>query len=678
MNIRVPVSWLREYLKTDLAAKTIANYLSASGPSVERIQKSATDYIFDIEVTGNRPDALSVFGIAREANAILTNENQNSQLVAPSGLKLELEPDISNPLNLEVIIKNHSLCPRFAAICLDNVKIAPSPAFIRNRLSASGIRAINNIVDITNYVMLELGQPMHTFDYDKIKKARMVLRESKDGEKIRTLDGKTRKLPKDTIVIEDENRLIDLCGIMGGQNSEISRRTKRVVLFVQAYDSTRVKKTAQLLAFRTEAAARFEKGVDLEGIIPALSRAVYLAQKTASAKIASELTDIVHAETKREIITLNMTKLNDYCGTEIPKDQAAKILGLLGFGTKITPQTIAATPPGWRANDVQNDVDLIEEIARIYGYWRLPAKLPSGQIPQGAESELAKVIELKKAIKYLGLTEIISYSIISEDFLKLTGVKMEDTVELANPLTSDWQFMRPTILVSLTDIIAKNQNLASEIKIFEVAKTYLSQENDLPKQDLMLGITLQNADFYGIKGLVENIFGVLQRDVKFEKLSNYSSELFDKSQSARVKTANTEVGTVGILNSKITDYFQIEGQIAACELNLSIIYGLSAIQRSYQPIPKYPPRVEDISAIFSKKVPVTDIISEVKRSNELVKKIEVVDIFLGQNLGEGKKSVTLRLTYQNQAGTPTATEVKQAKDKIIDVLSKSFAAIVRR
>jgi len=292
MNIRVPVSWLRDYLKANITAKTIANLLSLSGPSIERVEKRGDDYIFDIEVTSNRSDAFSVFGIAREANTILTNENIKSELIPPKGLSLPLEPDRTNPLTLDVKITDHRLCPRFTAIVVDNVKIKPSPALIRKRLESVGIRAINNIVDISNYIMLELGQPMHTFDFDKIKNHKMTLRLSREGEKIKTLDGKVQKLPKGAIVIEDEGRLIDLCGIMGGENSQITRRTKKVVLFVQAYDPQTIRKTCQALAFRTEAATRFEKGIDLEGIVPALSRAVYLTKQVSNAKIASELIDI--------------------------------------------------------------------------------------------------------------------------------------------------------------------------------------------------------------------------------------------------------------------------------------------------------------------------------------------------------------------------------------------------
>ena len=678
MNIRVPVSWLRDYLKANIAAKTIANLLSLSGPSVERLEKRSGDYIFDVEVTSNRSDAFSVFGIAREANAILTNENIKSELIPPKGLSLPLEPDRTNPLTLDVKITDHRLCPRFTAIVVDNVKIKPSPALIRKKLESVGIRAINNIVYISNYIMLELGQPMHTFDFDKIKNHKMTLRPSHEGEKIKTLDGKIRKLPAGAIVIEDEDRLIDLCGIMGGENSQITRRTKRVVLFVQAYNPQIIRKTCQSLAFRTEAATRFEKGIDLEGIVPALSRAVYLTKQVSNAKIASELIDITAAKSQKKTISLSLNKLKNYLGVETSVNKTSKILELLGFTVKTTPQVIIAVVPSWRIFDVKDDVDLIEEIARVYGYHRLPSNLPEGRIPQSKESDLVKVIELKKALKYLSLTEVISYSIIAREMLELTKTQEKEAVELANPLTDQWQFMRPTVLISLAQVIANNQNLEKDLKVFEVAKTYIKKEGDLPKQDLKLAIAWQNADFYQIKGLVENVFEILLRSPKFQKVTG-ENHLFEKEGVAQIKVGKSLVGTCGILNTQIIDYFNLEGQVAACEINLSIIYQLPTTQLSYKPVPKYPPVIEDLSAIFNQKALLVDIIAQVKKAGDpLVKKVDLIDIFKEGKIGKDKKSVTLRLTYQRSDRTPTQEEVTKTREKIIDAFSKSFQAIVRR
>ena len=678
MNIKIPVSWLRDYLKTDVAAKTLANTLSASGPSVERIDKVKEDYVFDIEVTSNRTDSVSVFGLAREANAILSNLGEKSNHILPKGINLVLEPDTVNILNLDVTIKDLKLCPRFTAIVLDNVKIRPSPAVIQNRLTLSGIRPINNIVDITNYIMLETGQPMHAFDFDKIKGPKMVLRESTEGEKIVTLDKTVRKLPKGSIVIEDAERLIDLCGIMGGANSQISKRTKRVVLFVQAYDPKTIRKTTQSMAFRTEAASRFEKGVDLEGILNALSRAVYLAKTNANAKIASELVDIYKVKSKTPTITLAIKKLNNYLGEAIHPNLAVKILSLLGFEAKLQNETVAATPPSWRIDDVADDVDLIEEIARIYGYQNLKSEIPKGDIPISEKDTLEEVIGLKKALKFLGLTEVISYSIISQKMLALAETKRTNVVELQNPLTENWQYMRPSLLPSLAEIIGQNQFIRQNLRIFEIAKTYIAQGDELPKQDLQLALVLSHGDFFEVKGYLENIAEIIGREMKL-KPNAKKHPLFIENQSAAVFSGKERVGTVGVLDSKITNYFNIKGAVAALEINLSTIYSLPTTAKTYKPIPKYPPVIEDISAIFAKQTPLDEIIQTAKKAGApLVKTVEVIDVFEDEKLGVDKKSVTLRLTYQKSDDTPAQEEVTATRNKISSALEKSLLAQIRK
>ena len=676
MNIRIPISWLRDYLKTDLSAKTLANFLSVHGPSVEKLEKRARDIIFDVEITANRFDTASIIGIAREAFAILAAQNQKSTLISPKGSNLNLQPERSNPLPLDVVIKDQSLSPRFTAIVVENIKIKPSPAYIKNRLEASGIRSINNIVDISNYLMLELGQPMHTFDYDKIKGAKMILRASRPEEKIKTLDGVLRILPEGSIVIEDSLRLIDLCGIMGAANSQITSRTKKVVFFVQAYNPLKIRKTTQSLAFRTDAAARFEKGVDIEGIPQAISKAVYLAKHTAGARIASELIDIYPTKLKAQKIKLSLDKLNKYLGLKINPQEANSILKNLGFDTKFENNTILAIPPSWREQDIDNDVDLIEEIARIYGYHNLPTKLPEGQIPQSTESELKNVINLKRALKYLGLTEIISYSIISKSELDFSKVPKNQVVELANPLSDNWQFMRPSIIPSLVKIISENRHLKSNMQIFEIAKTYIFQKGNLPKQDLYLSIVLQNALFSQIKGLVENTLEILRQNAKWQKPQK-DSALFEKNQSAQIKISDQLVGTLGLLKREIATNFSINSTLVAAEINLTSIYQLPSIPHTYKPIPKYPPVIEDISAIFAKMAPVDEIIEKVKKVSQLVKKVEVVDIYEGEELKEDKKSVTLRLYYQKSSQTPTHGEVETERLKIISSLQKEYRAKIR-
>jgi phenylalanyl-tRNA synthetase beta chain len=431
------------------------------------------------------------------------------------------------------------------------------------------------------------------------------------------------------------------------------------------------------LAFRTEAAARFEKGIDTEGILDVLRRATHLAKKTSGAKIASELIDIYPKKQIISPIRLNINKLNSYLGIQINIQKAVKILESLGFKATANPGRITATPPTYRANDVLIDVDLIEEIARIYGYHNLPSTQPQGLVPKSQTSDLERALALKNALKYLGLTEVITYSIVSKDMLKISGTAEKEAVKLSNPLTEEWQFMRPTVIPSLVDVLAKNKNLDNNLKIFELAKTYTKEKRGLPKQDLILNLAQNGSDFYEIKGLVDAIFVILKHQVGFSKLNN-ANTMYEYSQSAQIKIGDEVVGVLGVLKNSISEHFGLENQIAAAEINLTQIYQHSSLPQSYRPISKFPPVIEDISAIFSVYTPIADIIAEIKKASTLVKNVEVIDIFEGVNIEENKKSVTLRLTYQKPTETPSQQEVNDERTGIANALQANLRAKIRK
>ncbi|TSC53558.1 MAG: Phenylalanine--tRNA ligase beta subunit [Microgenomates group bacterium LiPW_16] len=353
MKIFISDSWLREHLKTAATPRQIAEYLSLSSQSVEKVTKFNDDWVYEIEVTNNRPDCFSVYGIARELTAILPRFKISAKL-QPLSHNSELITHNQKGLPLEVKITDPSLCPRFTAIIFNKVQIKPSPKIIQKRLQKSGIRALNNIIDISNYLMLELGQPMHAFDYDKIKGAKMILREAKEGEKITTLDGQTRMIPAGAIIIEDgARRIIDLCGIMGGENSAVDEETRRVLLFVQTYDPAKIRRTCQLLGFRTEAASRFEKGVDPEGVMVAMKKAIVMLGKKCGAKVTSSLIDIYPNPLKQKNIKLDLALVNKIIGVELPKNEIIDILKSLGFSQLTTHNSqLTFSVPNWRLSDI--------------------------------------------------------------------------------------------------------------------------------------------------------------------------------------------------------------------------------------------------------------------------------------------------------------------------------------
>jgi len=379
MDIIISDNWLRDFLKTTASPKKIAQSLSLSGPSVEKIEKKSNDFLYHIEITTNRVDTASVYGIAREAAAILPRFNIKAKF-AP--LRTKSKQSFSRKVKYLNVKIDSKLCSRFAAILIKNVKIKPSPDYIKKRLMATGERPINNIVDISNYIMHEIGQPVHTFDYDKIRGAKMILRASKKGEKLTTLDGKTHKLPGGDIVIEDGNgRLIDLAGIMGGQNSAVDTNTKNVLLFVQTYNPANIRKTYMNLAQRTEAAVLFEKGLDTELVSLGIKRGIDLFAKLADGKPEKKILDVYPKPYKAKKVVTTLAFFEEKLGVELSKSKISKYLKSLGFETTWKGNKLEALIPSFRARDMFLAEDLLEEVARLYGYHNLPSSLMAGAIP---------------------------------------------------------------------------------------------------------------------------------------------------------------------------------------------------------------------------------------------------------------------------------------------------------
>lgn len=671
MNILAPDSWLKEHLKTKANLRQISRYLSLCSQSVEKTTKIGNDYVYEIEITTNRPDCLSVYGIARELAAILPRFGIKTSL---KKLSFKDIPKTTKNLPLEVKISKSSLCPRFTSLIFDNITIKPSPKIVRERLEKSGIRALNNVVDISNYLMIELGQPMHTFDYDKIKGAKMILREAKAGEKIVTLDGQTRLLPKGAIVIEDGNgRLIDLCGIMGGKNSEVDENTKRVLLFVQTYNPAKIRLTCQALAFRTEAAQRFEKGVDPEGVIPAMKKAVAMFEENCKAKIASPLIDIYPNPPKTKKVILPQEKLNKILGISLRLSETKDILKNLGFGIKLSPdsKSLAATVPHWRNEDINIPEDLIEEIARIYGYHRLPSVLLEGQIPLRIKNPLLNQEEqIKDMLKFWGFTETLSYSIVGSESLQKIEVNPRECLKISNPLTEELVFLRPSLIPSILEVISKNKD-CPRIKIFELANVYLPKTNNqLPDEVSTLTVAITGDKFFYLKGILEAIFkelGITNLEVvHYPFRKTFSGKIFHPTKTAEVLIKDHPVGILGEIKPAIFTRFGIEKKIVILEINLGEITKFTTFSKKYTPIPKYPAIVEDLAFVVPPRTEVGKIIQLIKLSSPIIQSVELLDSY--------KDTRTFRITYQSAKKTLTDKEVGKIRNNIAKKVKIKFKA----
>mgnify|MGYP001597959703 FL=1 len=519
MDLLIPNGWLKEFLETSASVKQIAECLSLCGPSVERVTQTEGDSVYSIEVTTNRVDSASVYGIAREASSILPRFGIKATL-----LPIEVSFDQKSVgsvgyFNTKV---DPLLCTRFSAILLKDFKIKSSPSWMIERLKQVGERVINNIVDISNYVMYELGQPVHTFDYDKILGAKIILRESKKGEKIITLDGKKHTLPGGDIVIEDgSGKLIDLCGIMGGLNSAVDGNTKNVLLFVQTYNPINIRKTSMFLAHRTEAAVLFEKTLDPELVTLGIKRGIDLFVKLTEGKPEKEILDIYPLPYKPKKLSMKLEFIRKVLGIEIPKQDINKMLTPLGFETSWKRNTLEVTVPSWRANDIEISEDIIEEVVRIYGYHNLPSTLMEGKIPDIIiNSSFGFESKLKNILKGYGGTEVYTPSLVPKNWIRQNALKLK------NPLGSDSEYLRTSLMPSLVFAAKENSSEKDSFHLFEISNVYLPKKGNLPDEKITLAGIFANTDFRKTKGIVESlleelnvIYSVDQEDSMFYSAS---------------------------------------------------------------------------------------------------------------------------------------------------------------
>lgn len=511
MNIKITYNWLREYLDTDATPFELQKYLSICGPSVEKIEQVDNDYVFEIEITSNRVDTASVYGIAREANAIVPQFGKKAKLKEMDLIKLE-----NNANRLPLILSDSKhLCDRIIAVVMDNVQGGQLPEFMRDRLEECGVRSLNNLIDITNYVMLELGQPTHVFDYDRIKTNKLVVRDAKRGEEFVSLDGKVCDLTQDDVIIDDgTGRVIDLPGIMGAENSVVTAQTKRIVFFIESNNPTLIRRTSMRLALRTMAATINEKGPDPELAKTALLRGIELYQKYASAKIASKIYDLYPKKYLTKKVSVSISDIDRIIGVKIAKKEAVGVLEALGFDYHIDKNRgdiVTVTVPSFRYRDVSTKEDLIEEIARVYGYNRLPNTVQDTKyIKQPKDVELFFELQskIKHFLKDIGLHEVVNYSMISKDIIENSNLKVSGHLALKNSISRDFEYMRTHLMQSLIKNVKDNEGKTDVVKFFEIGKTYKPTKGNLPEEKYKLGI-VTNSSYYDLKGIVDSLLNEL-------------------------------------------------------------------------------------------------------------------------------------------------------------------------
>lgn len=651
MDLVIPNSWLKKYLETKAKPNEIAKYLSLCGPSIERIKKTEDgDSVYSIEVTTNRVDTASVVGIAREAAVILSNFGLSSKFkelkIDDSKFKF-----VKKVKYLDAKVDS-TLCSRFTAVLIRDVKVKESPKEISTLLEKVGVRPINNIVDISNYIMHELGQPVHTFDYDKIVGSKMILRESKKNETIVTLDGKEFKLNGGDIVIEDgSGKLIDLCGIMGGKNSAIDENTKNVLLFVQNYNQHKIRKTSMSLAQRSEAAVLFEKGLDSENVKPSIISAINMIEKLSGGKSELEIIDIYPKPYKTKFVSTTKDVIDRIIGISISQKDINRYLTSLGFEVVWNDNELKVSVPSYRANDIDIPEDLAEEIARIYGYHNLPAILMDGPLPKPSHNTLFKTeTQIKQTLSALGATEIYNLSLVSKNMVG------DNALRLKNPLGSDTEYLRTSLRPSLISNIKDNPQEKGAVHIFEVANVYVQRKGDLPEEKLTLSGVIKGSEYRVNKGIVESLM---------ESLSiNYSTKI--EEGNGYLPNQRMEITS----NKKVIgEYGNLENNLFYYEFDIQSTIDSNKIVKKYMDVAKFPPQVEDITLIIPEKTLIGDVIKSIKLQSEFLTKVELKDIY--------ESSYTFNIEYQSKDKTLTDDEVKKIRTKVILHLKTNFGIITK-
>ena len=691
-------NWLTEYLKKAPSPQKMAELLNMHAFEVESVDKKGQDYVLDIKVLPNRAhDCLSHLGIAKEVAAI-----SGIGFVLPKfKVKEDKSLKIKDFISVEVAAKD--LCPRYSMMLISDVKVDSSPKWIQERLTSCGLRPINNIVDITNYVMLETGQPLHAFDLDKIGGQKIIVRRAKKDEKIITLDEAKaeRILNEDVLVIADEKRAIGIAGIKGGRGTEIDNQTKQVVVEAAFFNPINIRRTSKALNLKTDASVRFENGLDPNLTILALERCVSLIGELAAGKIVSGLIDIYPQKIKPRIIYLEVAKVESLLGVKIKEPQIISIFKRLDLDSKKIKKGrkdfLVVNVPTNRL-DLQQPEDLIEEIVRLYGYEKIPGEMPTGiLLPASKNEDLLYEDKIKDIMVGLGYSEVSGYSLISEQDQKIFNFK--NLIGPKNPLTQDQKYLRPTLIVGLLKNIKENLKYFDQVRIFEIGKIYNNfqfsifnfQKSEIrnPKilERKMMAGAIANCQlptinyqqlFYELKGAIDlflnklGISDIWYDDYDQLPTTNYQlPTVFHPTKRAEIKIGDDLIGWLGEISPEILTSLEIKAPVAVFEIDFEVLVKLAQEEMIYQPPYKYPAIIRDIAVLVEPMTKVEEVLNVIETvGGKLVSDVDLFDIYEGEEIPENKKNLAFHIIYQSNERTLTNAEVNRLQEKIIKALEE--------
>lgn len=675
--------WLHELTGTSLNPQELRERLTGVGLAIDAVEQHDGDSVLDVEVPSNRPDCLSHVGIAREVTVI-----ERKELRPPQAISVKIDGRSADLTSVE--IKDPDLCPRYAARLVRGVKIGPSPDWLAKRLETIGQRPINNVADITNYVLHELGQPLHAFDFHKLAGRRIVVRRAARGEKLRTLDGVDRELTDEMLVIADAEKPVALAGVMGGEDSEISGSTTDVLIESAYFDPNSVRRTARQLGMDTEASRRFERGADRENVLRAQQRCVELICELAGGIATEDAIDVYPQPFAPRTVNLNPARVEGLTSLRVEQDEMVRILDGLGFKSETFPlEKMSFQVPSWRI-DVDQEEDLVEEIARHTGYEKIASELPPSNIPGEYQPTEMKQRSLRRALNAFGYDEAITFSFIAreEQFDLIPELGEQGQTELKNPIIEDATWMRSTLLPGLLNSLRHNFNHGiRDVRLFEIGRVFGSGDGELPEEPLVLAMIATGAaveenraqadrelDFFDLKGALEA--GVDSMNLSPLAFANTSAKHLRAGQAAKIKRADgVEIGTIGRLSEAVGAAYKFRQPVYVTELDLGSLLSGPRRDIQYSPLPRYPSVTRDISLLLNRNISLDEILSEVRNQRVAdCRNVMLVGTFAGANIPPSKRSVTLRLEYRSDERTLRDEEVEERHSQLTASLLQAFAA----
>ena len=682
--MKISLQWLKTYVDIKVPSGELARKITFAGLDVSSSCECCGDTVFEIEITSNRPDWLSHIGVAREISAI------TGRKLKPLPID-KLKPKTKNPAHFKIEIQDKSGCPRYTGRIIRNLKIAPSPGWMAKRLTRIGARTVNNGADITNYCLFETGQPMHAFDLDKLEGNKVIVRRAKKGESIVTIDGVKRELDDSILIIADAKKPVAIAGIMGGLDTEVTDKTKNILLESAYFDPVTIRRASRKLGLSTESNYRFERNVDIDNVVFSSQRAALLYKEVTGADTSAPCIDINYTKKKILKIDADWGRLKQLIGAPISKKEIKDILKALGFGLKENKGKFQITVPVFR-RDMRIFEDVVEEVARIWGYERIQQVMPKLKAHiEPAKSALYQAKEqMRKMLTGQGLNEVITYTLLSSKNLDEAKAEKQNRVVIQNPLSAQQELMRNSMLVSLLKVINTNLNRkVKEIKIFELGKVYKHIGKNFTELEqlavALVGTSYNNwkdrqrgVNFHDLKGIVESVFGqfgITSYKLKIDK----NNPCFAPDECAVFISDAKEIAVLGKVNGQILKNFDItEENVYFAQLPVSLIATRMKTEYKYTPVSRYPSVIRDIALVVSKDISAQsalDIIQEIAAG--LAVKIELFDLYTGNQIPRDSKSLAFSIEYQSRKSTLTEEEVNKVHSEILAALTTRLKAALR-